>query len=292
MAGINSYKTVQYYAGDNIIVTVEALDGYTRFIIRDISGTGPMYDSVSNFKCITDSDISWKDFVTNTTTWSFTPSVDHGSIVIPDGITSIASYFLAGLFIRGLTLPEGLTRIGEFAFSMSTEASGINSQDNGGALQEIVIPSTVTEIGKGAFSYCKYLKTIEFKNSNYELVDYQTNQNNKTWGIFYNPLNNGYNMDSKGRLITKVISSNKNILNFDWINKYNRYVTGNSVGKVYVYSENKNKIVELGLYNEGQIKVNINSKDKDYYLKLVSTTNQLASPVRVYINSKIYSIST
>ena len=56
-------------------------------------------------------------------------------------------------YIKYVTLPDGLTSIGEYAFS------------NCSALTSITIPNSVTSIGESAFAYCSGLTSIEIPNS-------------------------------------------------------------------------------------------------------------------------------
>ncbi len=69
---------------------------------------------------------------------------DGGEVVIPDGVTSIASYAFYGCkSVTKLTLPEGLTTIEQYAFYNCT-----------GLVGTLILPSTVTSIGSYAFAYC------------------------------------------------------------------------------------------------------------------------------------------
>lgn len=77
----------------------------------------------------------------------------------PDGdiVTEISdNAFKNCTSIKGIELPETVTRIGSYAFYGST-------------LREMTVPSTVREIGNYAFSGCKYLTgiTVEKDNPNY-----------------------------------------------------------------------------------------------------------------------------
>lgn len=64
----------------------------------------------------------------------------------------------ASTALESISLPEGLTSIGEGTFSSCY------------SLQEIVIPSTVTYIGIDAFSYCKALETVTFTGGGTEAL--------------------------------------------------------------------------------------------------------------------------
>ncbi len=78
----------------------------------------------------------------------------HGSISIPDGVTSIGDFAFS--FCKGLTsitIPESLTSIGPGAFF---RCKGLTS---------ITIPSSVTSIGDSAFSGCTGLTSITIPES-------------------------------------------------------------------------------------------------------------------------------
>ena len=67
--------------------------------------------------------------------------------------------------IKGIEIPETVSRIGAYAFYGST-------------IREVEIPSTVREIGNYAFSGCKYLTSIE--------VDEDSSSYSSSSGILYN----------------------------------------------------------------------------------------------------------
>ena len=75
------------------------------------------------------------------------------SITIPDGVTRIGefAFFCSGL--TSVTIPASVTHIGEFAFSGC------------GALTSITVPDSVTSIGKRAFVGCKGLTSITYRGT-------------------------------------------------------------------------------------------------------------------------------
>ena len=80
-----------------------------------------------------------------------TPVTD---LVIPDGVTRIGDYaFYYCGSLTSITIPEGVTSIGESAFF------GCSS------LTSITIPSSVTSIGNQAFSWCSSLTSITFNGT-------------------------------------------------------------------------------------------------------------------------------
>lgn len=83
-------------------------------------------------------------------------------IVLPDTIKVIedsAFYFLGGL--EEINIPDGVTKIGEKAFSCCIKLPA-----------NAVIPDSVAEIGSGVFSNCKNLETITLPMGIPEIPDY------------------------------------------------------------------------------------------------------------------------
>lgn len=72
-------------------------------------------------------------------------------MTIPEGVTTIGEYaFYCCTGLASVTIPEGVTTIGEFAFSNCT------------GLRSVTIPGSVTAIGSFAFMNCEKLATIHF----------------------------------------------------------------------------------------------------------------------------------
>lgn len=100
-----------------------------------ISGTGAIYDYDAPYF---DED------------WASKAGIDFyevDKIVIENGITYIGDYAFAQFsMVNSVTLPNTLTEIGDYAFMCIRD-------DNGGELPEIIIPSSVTKIGKQAVGF-------------------------------------------------------------------------------------------------------------------------------------------
>ena len=80
-----------------------------------------------------------------------------GSISVPDVLTNYRGYFVtkigenafAGSAVTSVSMPEGITSIGQYAFS------GCQN------LESVTLPESLTTLGSEAFMLCKSLKTIK-----------------------------------------------------------------------------------------------------------------------------------
>ena len=70
------------------------------------------------------------------------------SLTLPSGVTEIGDYAFCGSGLTSLTLPSGVTKIGDYAFR---DCSGLTS---------LTLPSDVTEIGNAAFEGCSGLASL------------------------------------------------------------------------------------------------------------------------------------
>ena len=85
----------------------------------------------------------------------------EGAFVIPEGVTSIGDYaFSRCSGLTSIEIPSSVTNIGDSAFSY---CSGLTS---------ITIPSSVTSIGSSAFYGCYHLTSIEIPSSVTNIGDY------------------------------------------------------------------------------------------------------------------------
>ena len=96
------------------------------------------------------------------------------SINIPDGVKSIGTYAFAGdLLLTEITLPQSIKAIGKNAFAATGLRSFALSEGittvaesicfNCKALTRLTLPSSTTNVGYRAFSYCKELAEIHCK---------------------------------------------------------------------------------------------------------------------------------
>ena len=75
-------------------------------------------------------------------------------VIIDDGVTTIGNFAFSGCTaLTSINIPNSVKTIGDWAFSTCKALTSIN------------IPNSVTTIEKGAFSYCYKLKQIDIPNS-------------------------------------------------------------------------------------------------------------------------------
>ena len=135
-------------------------DPYTKALT--IEGTGEMYD----YGYWSDNLAPWAQVKRNIL-----------SISLPDGLTDIGAYaFYDCSSLTSITIPDGVTDIGNGAFEGCTPLTSIIIPDGvtsiGGsafgrcsALTSITLPNSVTSIGGAAFYYCSSLTSITIPNS-------------------------------------------------------------------------------------------------------------------------------
>ena len=73
--------------------------------------------------------------------------------VVPDGVTTIADLAFAGTEIESIVIPNSVTHIGKEAFDFCPN------------LKSVVLPDTLTTIEEGVFSQCYALKSIRIPSS-------------------------------------------------------------------------------------------------------------------------------
>ena len=95
---------------------------------------------------------------------------NNPDIVIPEGVSVIASSAFRNGWLLSLKLPSSLRRIGECAFEDSENMKRVDFSScrmleeigpnafAGSGIEELVIPESVKKIGYGAFCACVYLK--------------------------------------------------------------------------------------------------------------------------------------
>ena len=137
-----------------------------------------------------------------------------------NNVTEIGASAFAGTGIIGITLPESLILIGEYAF------------DACASLDEIVIPGKVTTIGRYAFRNCTQLKKVVIPASVKTMGDYMFNGCDKNSLKIYAVKNStAYNWAVKNGYAIGVINSIKYNLNGGTNNPENpsTYETGDYI---------------------------------------------------------------
>ena len=153
--------------GDNVTYTFVSSTG-----TLTIQGSGAMKDNSS------ESSVPWYSYRTNIKT-----------VIIEDGVTSIGDGAFWGCSgLTSVTIPNSVTSIGESAFSGCSGLQkvivpdiaawcGISFGDNplyyanhiysdeNTEIKDLVIPNSVTSIGRGAFRYCSDLTSVTIPNS-------------------------------------------------------------------------------------------------------------------------------
>ncbi|MBQ8426414.1 MAG: leucine-rich repeat domain-containing protein, partial [Clostridia bacterium] len=69
------------------------------------------------------------------------------------------SYAFVSTRLVNVTLPEGLIKLGDHAFSSKVTGATLNDASK---LQTIVLPSTLTEIDEYTFYFCEDLTTVTY----------------------------------------------------------------------------------------------------------------------------------
>ena len=150
-----------------------------------ISGTGRMHDYLSSFTGETTAPwISYKNEiksakigsgVTYIGTAAFRRCTSLTSVTIPNSVTTIGEYAFSMSGLTSVTIPGSVTFMGRYAFSCDNLASvtiseGVTSIGNlafiSSGLTSITIPKSVTSIGNSAFSGCPSVKTITVTKGN------------------------------------------------------------------------------------------------------------------------------
>ncbi len=95
------------------------------------------------------------------------PADIKGKVSIPEGVTEIPnSIFYNRKGVTDITIPDGVTTIGDYAFA-------------GVTCTRIKLPETVTTIGKSAFSACERLTTLNIPNGVTRIEEYTFNRCSK-----------------------------------------------------------------------------------------------------------------
>ena len=129
-----------YNCGENVTATLSSNNDGDGTYTMTIRGTGPM----ENYDFLSCRDMPWRDAI---------PKIKR--LIVDDGVTSLGDCVLHGFdgkhdaeSLEEVTLPEGLTYLGNYAFFGAAK------------LKSITLPGTLTTIGIGAFDGCAGLTDI------------------------------------------------------------------------------------------------------------------------------------
>ena len=114
---------------------------------------------------------------TVTTIRGFRDCPSLSSVTIPDGVTTIGGFAFNGCTsLTSVTIPDSVTTIGDWAFSDCTTLASVTIPDsvttigeyafyNCTTLASVTIPNSVTTIGKNAFRGCTTLASVTIPDS-------------------------------------------------------------------------------------------------------------------------------
>ena len=135
-----------------------------------------------------DLDLSKATGLTYIDTDTFIECFTLQSVKLPSSVTGIGPYAFASTGLTEVTILEGVTTIGDYAFQDCTSLSEVTipttvteigscAFQGCSSLDKVTIPEGVTTIGDSAFSYCENLTSVTFKNEDgWHLQDPGTNE--------------------------------------------------------------------------------------------------------------------
>ena len=156
-----------YVCGENVTATLSPNSDGDGTYTMTIRGTGPM----ENYDFLSCRDMPWRDAI---------PKIKR--LIVDDGVTSLGDCVLHGFdgkhdaeSLEEVTLPEGLTYLGDYAFMGAAKLTSITLPSTlttiGLAafyecgLTDITIPSNVKTIKEGAFGYCTNLTSVTLSDN-------------------------------------------------------------------------------------------------------------------------------
>ena len=151
-----------YNCGENVTATLSRNNDGDGTYTMTIRGTGPM----ENYDFLSCRDMPWRDAI---------PKIKR--LIVDDGVTSLGDCVLHGFdgkhdaeSLEEVTLPEGLTYLGNYAFFGAAKLKSITLPStlttiglavfHGTGLTGITIPSNVKTIKEGVFGYCTNLTSV------------------------------------------------------------------------------------------------------------------------------------
>lgn len=196
------------------------------------------------------------------------------SLIQLKDITVVEDYALSNLQVSRFTLilPDTLTYIGKFAFQNCT------------AMNDIVIPSSVTYIGEGAFYGCSSLDHIYFKED--IQIDYIPERfcyggALRSVGIEYN---NGTRTNADTTEFPKSITKINNNAFYDCMSMGHNLIIGDSITSIgdYTFYETVFSDIKIG----SGITSGDNQESEDYGDGDYTTDREITTPYILYLSSK------
>ncbi len=196
------------------------------------------------------------------------------SLIQLKDITVIEDYALSNLQVSRFTLilPDTLTYIGKYAFQNCT------------AMNDIIIPSSVTYIGEGAFYGCASLDHIYFKED--IKIDYIPERfcyggALRSVGIMYN---DGTKSDADVTEFPKSITKINNNAFYDCMSMGHKLIIGDNITSIgdYAFYETVISDIKIGSgITSGDNKDSEDYEDGDY-----TTDRDITLPYTLYLSSK------
>lgn len=196
------------------------------------------------------------------------------SLIQLKDITVVEDYALSNLQVSRFTLilPDTLTYIGKFAFQNCT------------AMNDIVIPSSVTYIGEGAFYGCSSLDHIYFKED--IQIDYIPERfcyggALRSVGIEYN---NGTRTNADTTEFPKSITRINNNAFYDCMSMGHNLIISDNITSIgdYAFYETVFSNIEIG----SGITSGDNQESEDYGDGDYTTDREITTPYILYLSSK------
>ena len=133
--------------------------------VVDIEGSGELTSAMTSSYKSTCVGAEIGTLCTSIGNRAFSACTSLTSVTIPDGVTRIGDYAFLGCAIRELVIPDSVTRIGSYVFSECSQmktctlGSGVTNVSNYAfyqcwALTSMTIPDSVTGISQYAFRAC------------------------------------------------------------------------------------------------------------------------------------------
>ncbi len=153
------------------------------------------------------------------------------NIIIPEGVKKIGEYAFFGCEnLTSITIPDSVTSIGEYAFYNCSSLTSITIPDsvtsigeyafyNCSSLTSITIPNSVKKIEKNAFNNCRSLTTITIPNSVKSIEEsvFEDCSNLTSITIPNNVISIGYGAFSNCKSLTSITIPDSVAIIWDWV---------------------------------------------------------------------------